>query len=212
MVIHAGIFLQISGRFDFKKTSYIKISLQQNTVAPARNIPSPKLRQAHKIPDPPVLTNTPTETVTPEKLYLPEPTEILNNDMESFDETLTEEIPQQVALEVAAFSLSEIEESGGFGTRMDYLDMVRIKIENNKQYPEVARQRKLEGQVYVKFSILSDGRISGLQIVTSSGFDALDEAAIQAVKDASPFSSPPEKYFEKGVIEIKVPIVFEILR
>jgi TonB family protein len=101
--------------------------------------------------------------------------------------------------------------SGGFGSKMSYLDMVRIKIEKQKKYPESAQQRNIEGQVTVEFSISLDGRITDPCVSKSSGHPLLDLAAMDAVKKASPFSSPPREFFTEA-IHINLPIRFELIR
>jgi protein TonB len=101
--------------------------------------------------------------------------------------------------------------SGDFGSKTTYLDMVRIKIEKQKKYPESAQQRNIEGQVTVEFSITLDGRITDPCVSKSSGHPLLDLAAIDAVKKASPFSSPPREFFTEA-IHINLPIRFELIR
>jgi TonB family protein len=101
--------------------------------------------------------------------------------------------------------------SGVFGSRMNYLDMVRVKIENQKKYPDAAQQRNIEGQVTVEFEISLDGQITEPSVSKSSGHPALDLAAINAVKKASPFSSPPKEFFTDA-IHINLPIRFELIR
>jgi len=210
IVIHAGIFLQFSGRLVFKKPSFINISVQR-AKSPKRNIPKPRLRQAARLPEPVNQTQLSSDYEFIQDVPARTVSEIFNQDEKVSDSSESEDIPQEIALDVSEFLLPEIEESGGFGSRLDYLDMVRIRIENSKQYPQIAKQRKLEGSVLVGFMIRNDGMVSDLKVIRSSGFPSLDEAAILAVRSASPFSSPPEKYFDKNV-QINVPIVFEILR
>jgi protein TonB len=101
--------------------------------------------------------------------------------------------------------------SGVFSSKMNYLDMVRVKIENQKKYPDAAQQRNIEGQVIVEFEISLDGRITEPSVSKSSGHASLDVAAIEAVKKASPFSSPPREYFN-DTIHINLPIRFALIR
>jgi TonB family protein len=100
---------------------------------------------------------------------------------------------------------------GVFSSKMNYLDMVRVKIENQKKYPDAAQQRNIQGQVIVEFEISLDGRINEPSVSKSSGHASLDLAAIDAVKKASPFSSPPREYFN-DVIHINLPIRFALIR
>lgn len=213
IVIHAGIFLQASGRFNFKKISYIEIGVHKQYVKPqTRKIPRPRMRQAASAPHKKNQSYALPDFTAPVIEPVPETEQDLNP-AESMPEAVyfSEDIPEEVDMEVVEFSLPTVEETGGFGSRMDYLDMVRVKIERYKQYPPFSRQRNIEGMVTVAFLIGPDGVISGLRVVKSSGFPSLDEAAILAVNNAAPFSAPPEKYFKQAV-RVKVPIAFELIK
>ena len=211
IIIHAAIFLEASGRFSFKKMFYIEIGMRKHVKPQTRQAPRPRVRQAadtlKKNPSP-VLPDYRIPVIEP----VPKAVENFNPD-ESVPEFVSpsEDIPEDVKLDVVEFSLPEIEETGGFGSRMDYLDMVRLKIESCKQYPPFSRQRNIEGLVTIAFMIGPDGFISGLSVVLSSGFPSLDAAAIAAVNRAVPFLPPPEKYFKQQV-RVKVPIAFELIQ
>ncbi|RLC27940.1 MAG: hypothetical protein DRH32_09680 [Deltaproteobacteria bacterium] len=211
VVIHAGIFLQASGRFNFKKISYIEIGVRKQVKPQTRQIPRPRVRpktEMHKAASSRVLPDYTIPVIEP----VPELEEAVNHD-ENVPESVSfsEELPEAADMEVVEFVLPEVEEAGGFGSRMDYLDMVRLRIERFKQYPPFSRQRNIEGMVTVSFLIGPDGFISGLSVVKSSGFSSLDKAAILAVNNAAPFSAPPEKYFKQKV-RVKVPIAFELIK
>jgi protein TonB len=212
IIIHTGIFLQASGRFNFKKISYIEIGVRKQVKPQTRQIPMPRVRQAASAPDKTIPSYALPDFTTPMIEPVPEPDQNLNP-VDSVPESvsLSDDIPEAIDMEVVEFSLPEVEESGGFGSRMDYLDMVRLRIERYKQYPPFSRQRNIEGVVTVSFLIGPDGLISALRVVRSSGFDSLDAAAILAVNNAAPFSAPPEKYFKQQV-RVKVPISFELIR
>ncbi len=90
-----------------------------------------------------------------------------------------------------------------------YFHVVRERIAQKKTYPLVAVDRQMEGQVTVGFTIDLDGRISGVNIVSSSRRPILDRAAIQAVEAASPFPRPPASVFHRP-IHISVPILFQL--
>jgi len=94
-------------------------------------------------------------------------------------------------------------------TQSDYFARVQQALEKGKQYPASARQRRLEGEVVLKFTIGRDGAISGLTIIKGSRFSSLDEAALAAVRSAAPFPPLPADLFD-GPLELNVPIRFEI--
>jgi periplasmic protein TonB len=104
--------------------------------------------------------------------------------------------------------------SGGIGgiagaSGISYFDMLRLKIEHFKKYPHAALQRQIEGKVIVRFAISPEGRLLSLSIARSSRHDTLDQAALKAVKDAAPFSSPPPSLL-KGTLVVEIAIIFEL--
>ncbi len=52
-------------------------------------------------------------------------------------------------------------------------------------YPEVARRRGYEGTVRLKVEVLASGKVGGIRIKESSGYEVLDHSALKAVKEWS---------------------------
>ncbi len=73
----------------------------------------------------------------------------------------------------------------------DYLSKIRERLERAKVYPLKARIAGYEGVVEISFSILQDGRVSKIEILSSSGYAVLDKAAVKTVEKASPFPPLP---------------------
>jgi protein TonB len=96
-----------------------------------------------------------------------------------------------------------------YNTSDSYLQMVRLRIERHKHYPQHARAAFREGRVVISFTITTDGGIRSLEVRKSSNTKVLDEAALQAVRSAVPFPSPPRHLF-KGEIPLELTIVFEL--
>lgn len=71
-----------------------------------------------------------------------------------------------------------------------YIDQFRQKVEKmgNAHYPSAARQRHLQGEVRLLVSISSGGSVKDIQILSSSGYTLLDEAARRSVQLAQPFA------------------------
>lgn len=90
-----------------------------------------------------------------------------------------------------------------------YLLNIRAKIEENKVYPELARQEGLQGNTKVEFVIEKDGSISKIKILFSSGHKILDNAAVEAVKKATPFLNIPQE-LEKENLNVKLQVVFQL--
>ena len=65
----------------------------------------------------------------------------------------------------------------------------RLLILSQWQYPPQARRMLMEGRLMLVFHLDKQGRLKGIDIERSSGHGLLDEEAIRAVSEASPF--PP---------------------
>ncbi len=74
---------------------------------------------------------------------------------------------------------------------MRYTDMIRQRIQEVLMYPPAARKDGIEGKAFVTFTINAHGNVIVVAIARSSGSALLDEAAILAIKKASPFPPIP---------------------
>ena len=74
-----------------------------------------------------------------------------------------------------------------------YVEDWRIKVERigNLNYPEIARQKKIYGNLQLTVSIRADGSVEKMEVSRPSGQPILDAAAQRIVKLASPFSPFP---------------------
>jgi len=81
-------------------------------------------------------------------------------------------------------------------------------IQKKQQYPENALAMEREGRVKVSFILYNDGSIGDLRLLSSSGTTSLDNAALNAVQEASPFRNVV-KYI-KAVQTYQIDIVFEL--
>lgn len=76
-----------------------------------------------------------------------------------------------------------------------YIDAFRTKVEQigNRNYPAIARQRKLQGNVRLLVAILPNGTVDKITVLKGSGHKILDEAAIRSVRLAEPFQAFPQE-------------------
>ncbi|VVC76523.1 hypothetical protein AQUSIP_18380 [Aquicella siphonis] len=135
-------------------------------------------------------------------------------------ETVTAEKPAERALvirqkktePVEAAHQSEIRPSASGisqGARTEaLLAMLHAAIQKQQRYPVSAVQMEREGRATVKFTLFTDGSISSLRIVNSSGTDSLDGAALAAVRDAAPFAQV--KQYLDSAREFSIDVVFEL--
>ncbi len=77
----------------------------------------------------------------------------------------------------------------------EYLNAWKQKIERigNKNFPEIAIKDEIFGQLRLSVMILPNGMVEDIEILQSSGYSILDEAAIHTVRLASPFRSFPRE-------------------
>lgn len=91
--------------------------------------------------------------------------------------------------------------------RKGYSSQVWAKVANAKFYPRIARKRGMEGKPVVEFELRSDGQLMNYYIALSSSSEILDKAAMDAVKNGSPYPGIP-KPLNLQSIRFKLPISF----
>ena len=79
----------------------------------------------------------------------------------------------------------------------------------HKQYPKIAQMRGWQGQCTLEIKIDSAGNVQSTRIKESSGYDALDNQAIEMSKKAAPFPAPPNALQGRS-FTISVPISFKL--
>lgn len=80
-----------------------------------------------------------------------------------------------------------------------YLQRLKEKIERVWQYPPQAAERGIYGDLYIKFSIDKKGKLISIELIRTSGYRMLDDAAIKALKDAQPFWPLPEDWQKESL-------------
>ena len=93
-------------------------------------------------------------------------------------------------------------------TYNSYQAKVRQIIDGNKKYPLISRQRRQEGTVIAKFTILKNGTVDKL-ILRSSGYRGLDREARRMIMASSPFPPIPDNV-SKSPMNFTVPINFTL--
>jgi len=74
---------------------------------------------------------------------------------------------------------------------LSYLYKLKGKIESAWSYPLGALRLRQTGDLYIRFVILEDGMLGEVRLLRTSGNHMLDEAALQAIRDAAPFLPLP---------------------
>lgn len=76
-------------------------------------------------------------------------------------------------------------------------------------YPRLARERGEEGTVLLEVQVLVSGRCGQVNVLTSSGFSLLDQAALRAVR-AWVFR-PARRWGQPAAFWVEIPITFRLL-
>ena len=202
LVIHVFIFMHIAGIYNSNALTYIELTLQDISKPPARSIPRPRHRP--KAPQPMEvkrleIAQRRIPTFKPIKMELAEK-DLPDSLVEGIS---TPDIAAASGLNIADWSPEGLE------TSSSYLEMVRLKIEQHKSYPDMAKVRQIEGSVTIRFVITPEGGVRAVEIAKTSRHMVLDTAALNAVKDSAPFPRPPRHLF-KGEIPLELTIVFEL--
>ncbi len=110
--------------------------------------------------------------------------------------------PTQAAAPVAAPKQISTE-----GIPTDYVNQVYARINRNADYPREAKMRRQQGKVGYRLTLNPDGSLVSFDI-QSSGVEALDEAARDAIRRAAPFPRLPDlggsSYLLAGNIVFKI--------
>ncbi len=91
--------------------------------------------------------------------------------------------------------------------RKQFSSQVWNRIAQFKHYPRIARNRGFEGQPVVAFTLGHNGELLEISVEQPSPFKLLDQAALKAVRAASPYPSIP-KSLNLQSIRFKLPVSF----
>ncbi|MFU2126523.1 TonB family protein [Gallibacterium anatis] len=96
----------------------------------------------------------------------------------------------------------------GTGTNSDelaaYRSALRREIEKHKRYSQRAKMLHRQGTVIVQFTLMDDGTIQNVRLHRSSGYEELDQSAMDAVAKANSVGARPAGL----ATEQKIPIKF----
>jgi len=95
------------------------------------------------------------------------------------------------------------------GMYRGYMDMLKDKIEAIWVYPKYAADKKLYGDLYIRFVLKRDGTLGEIKLLRTSGHAILDEAAMRALKDGEPYWPLPESW-KRDAIEINGHFVYSL--
>lgn len=148
--------------------------------------PRPEPKTEPKVEPKPAIT-APAPTTTPAPA--------VNSNLPANNKSIASAPAQKVAQEL---NLSNAQSDEDFSK-------VIAAVKKHKSYPNNARRMKHQGVVEVRFLLKTDGSIDELKVTKSSGFESLDNGALENVKKASSeFPKPKEDRY------LRFPIAFTL--
>ncbi len=98
-----------------------------------------------------------------------------------------EEEPEREKGKVLTLNTSELKYS-------KYLLNLKRRIEFFWDYPTTSARKGEHGRLKINFTITGDGDLESIDVVKSSNYPSLDDAAVTAIRLASPFNPFPEDF------------------
>ena len=74
---------------------------------------------------------------------------------------------------------------------VSYARVIKQAVMREWEYPLVARENLIEGELLALFTLARDGALLDVKIIKSSGYKVLDKEALRAIRAASPYPSFP---------------------
>ncbi|MBI4190617.1 MAG: TonB family protein [Betaproteobacteria bacterium] len=82
-------------------------------------------------------------------------------------------------------------------------------IARQQRYPRIAQVKGWQGTVEIAMQIAPGTRLQQVTVLRSSGFDVLDQHALEMVRDAAPLPPAPEP-LRSSEFSVRMPIVFRL--
>lgn len=165
--------------------------------APAAPVPPARPRPRPPPPPVPAKAVEPLRNPAAAPGAFPEPTGAAEEPV--LDQVAEERAGEGVVGGVAEAAATATASGAGEGTAAppdspwarEQMAEIRRRVLARLTYPRMARTMGWEGVVVVVFLIVPGGQATGIAVARSSGHDALDRAALEAVAASVPLPSPP---------------------
>ena len=89
----------------------------------------------------------------------------------------------------------------------NYITELREEINKNKSYPSISKRLKEQGKVIISFRVLKNGLFVNINILKSSNYQRLDNAALDALSITKQFREF-DKEINKEYLDFELPLEF----
>jgi protein TonB len=91
----------------------------------------------------------------------------------------------------------------------NYIAKLRLWLERHKDYPKLARRKRMQGVVLLYFRVGRDGSVMAQEIREVSGHTLLDEAALEMLARATPLPSFPQD-MQGDYLDVVLPVEYSL--
>ena len=92
---------------------------------------------------------------------------------------------------------------------ISYFAKLKRQIEAVWNYPQESRYRGEQGQLFLVFTIRSNGDLENIELLSSSGYARLDNEALRAIRVAAPYAPFPKDWGALEKLNIKATFIYE---
>ncbi len=115
--------------------------------------------------------------------------------------------------DASAGSMVDAESSTGGAATLtpftDYAATLRDWLERHKDYPKLARRKRMQGSVLLYFRFGRDGKVLAQEIRKTSGYWLLDDAALEMLARAAPLPDFPHE-MSGDYLDVVLPIEYSL--
>jgi protein TonB len=91
----------------------------------------------------------------------------------------------------------------------NYIAKLRLWLERHKDYPKLARRKRMQGVVLLYFRVGRDGSVMAQEIREDSGHVLLDEAALEMLARATPLPAFPQD-MQGDYLDVVLPVEYSL--
>ncbi len=183
----------------------VERALQPEALPEAPRKPAPIERVQPKLVAPPLASPTPAPAVAPQPAPVADP---LRPDPVQPPSPAVTTVPS-ARIEPAPPAAPATSDSADPATLGQYRIAIITAAKRYKRYPRIAIDNNWEGQAEVRMVISADGSIASIAIKTRSGYEALDQQALEMIRKAKPLTPIPASLRGRG-FTVDVPVVFSL--
>ena len=188
--------------------------VERTSNAPSLKLPKRMVRSSSAIPTSRGSTRVAMAQGTPKFNFSELPKPVIRSGSSSFSKSakglvVPVETRTRLASLTSAPSPRAVPNIVDGGALKSYIGQIQRIIERSKRYPEASRRAGRQGKLKVQFTILKNGEVDNVRLLTETPYPNLNREAMAAVKRAAPFSGIPDSVMKKS-LNIVLPFRFEL--